>query len=358
MTFSPGRLARLVWLAAAALLLAVSVAGLLSARAPAHGGTGGPVAAANPPALSPAGPRPGPAEVFAGVYIANVQAVSLATNSFDADFYLWLRWTDPDIDPTAGVEVMNVYQKWGLVVTPVHEEPQRQPDGSLLWLARFQGSFNSPLTLADYPFERQNLRILIEDGIEDSQHIIYRADTEPITLDREVTLPGYSFGTPVIEFGEYTYESSFGERVSSPEDRTYPRISVDIPLSSPVVSGIVKTILPIVIVMVASALGLVIPASFVDSKVNVPIFSLLALVAMHWGVSSMLPEVNYLVMIDVLYIVAYVAVTAMLAVAVIGSWTLQSRGEAATAAMQRRALIVIGLVYVLAMAAVFLIYLA
>lgn len=337
------------------MLLAVSVAGLLSTRAPAHGGDS--AAPSGPPALSPPGPRPGPAEVFAGVYVANVQAVSLDTNSFDADFYLWLRWTDPDIDPTAGVEVMNVYQKWGLVVTPVYEEPQRQADGSLLWLARYQGSFNSPLTVADYPFEKQSLKLLIEDGVEDSQRLVYRADTEPITLDREVTLPGYNFGKPTIGFGDYTYDSSFGERNSNREERTYPRISVEIPLSSAVVSGMVKTILPIFIVMIASALGLVIPASYVDSKVNVPIFSLLALVAMHWGVSSALPEVNYLVMIDVLYIIAYVAVTAMLAVAVKGAWTIQSRGEQATVAMERRALVVISLAYVVVTAAVFLVYL-
>ena len=337
------------------MLLAVSVAGLLSTRAPAHGGDS--AAQSGPPALSPPGPTPGPAEVFAGVYVANVQAVSLDTNSFDADFYLWLRWTDPDIDPTAGVEVMNVYQKWGLVVTPVYEEPQRQADGSLLWLARYQGSFNSPLTVADYPFEKQSLKLLIEDGVEDTQRLVYRADTEPITLDREVTLPGYNFGKPTIGFGDYTYDSSFGERNSNREERTYPRISVEIPLSSAVVSGMVKTILPIFIVMIASALGLVIPASYVDSKVNVPIFSLLALVAMHWGVSSALPEVNYLVMIDVLYIIAYVAVTAMLAVAVKGAWTIQSRGEQATVTMERRALVVISLAYVVVTAAVFLVYL-
>lgn len=344
-----------MWLLAAAVLLAVTVAGLLSTRASSQGSVS--AAPAGPPALAPGGPRPGPAEVFAGVYIANVQVVSLDTNSFDADFYLWLRWTDPDIDPTAGVEVMNVYQKWGLVVTPVYEEPQRQSDGSLLWLTRYQGSFNSPLTLADYPFEKQSLRLIIEDGVEDTQRLVYRADTDPITLDREMTLPGYNFGKPTIGFSEYTYESSFGERTSAREERTYPRISVEIPLVSPAVSGIVKTILPIIIVMVASALGLVIPASYVDSKVNVPIFSLLALVAMHWGVSSALPEVNYLVMVDVLYIIAYVAVTAMLAVAVTGAWTFQSRGEQATVALERRALILIGVVYVLAMVAVFLVYL-
>ena len=68
----------------------------------------------------PAAPgKPGPAEVFAGVYISNIQHVDMTTNSFDADFYVWLRWSDPEIDPTVGMEVMNPYQSWGLVVRPV-----------------------------------------------------------------------------------------------------------------------------------------------------------------------------------------------------------------------------------------------
>ena len=308
------------------------------------------------PNLPAAGPT-GPDKVVAGVYVSNIQQVDLTTNSFDADFYVWLRWSNPDIDPTAGIEIMNVYQGWALTTTPVYDKPQRQSDGSLLWLARYQGSFNAPLSLADYPFQKQTLKIVIEDGEKNTGRIVYEPDNDPVGLDPHITLTGYNLGQPRIEFGANTYESSFGEVGATREDRTYTRIVVKIPVSSPATSGIVKIILPIIIVLVASGLGLVIPATYVDSKVNVPITALIALVAMHFVVSASLPQVGYLLMIDVVYLLAYATVTTMLAGAVVSAWTLKLRGEDEATALQRRFLVWANAAFLLSMAAVLVLYL-
>jgi uncharacterized membrane protein YphA (DoxX/SURF4 family) len=352
----------------AVLALAVAVVGLLalvgSRSAGPAGASGRTVASAPAPnrAVAPAvtklsaGDEPGPDEVLAGVYISNIQSVNLTTNSFDADFYVWLRWRNPDLDPTAGVEVMNPYMAWGLVVTPVYDQPQRQSDGSLLWLCRYQGSFNAPLSLSDYPFERQNLRIIIEDGIGTAQRVVYRPDADPVKIDPEVTLPGYHIGVPQIVFGEFTYESSFGEVQNTRESRTYPRITVDIPLSSPAASGIVKTILPIVIILIAGGLALVIPVVHAEAKIGLAITALLALVAMHWGVSATLPEAGYLLMIDVLYLLAYAAVTAVLSVTIAGVWVVRSKGEQAATTMERRMLVVIGAAVLVGLIVVLLLY--
>jgi len=111
------------------------------------------------------GPQPTPEQVTVGVYIQNVQAVNLSTNSFSADFYIWLRWRNPDIDAPAGVEVQNVFENWALTKTEVYPEPRKQPDGSLVWLGRYQGNFNSPLSVSDYPFQNQTLRFVFEEAI-------------------------------------------------------------------------------------------------------------------------------------------------------------------------------------------------
>ncbi len=305
---------------------------LLFAGFPMVGGS----ASAGPIETLPLSGPTGPDKVVAGVYVSNIQQVDLTTNSFDADFYVWLRWSNPDIHPTAGIEIMNVYQSWALTTTPIYDKPQKQSDGSLLWLARYQGSFNAPLSLADYPFQKQTLKIIIEDGEQNIGRIVYEPDKDPIELDPHITLTGYKLGQPRIEFGANTYESSFGAVESTREYRTYTRILVEIPVSSPATSGIVKIILPIIIVLVASGLGLVIPSAYVDSKVNVPITALIALVAMHFVVSASLPQVEYLLMIDVVYILAYATVTTMLAGAVVGAWTLRSQGEDEATALQRR----------------------
>jgi hypothetical protein len=297
------------------------------------------------------GPQPTPEQVTVGVYIQNVQAVNLSTNSFSADFYIWLRWRNPDIDAPAGVEVQNVFENWALTKTEVYPEPRKQPDGSLVWLGRYQGNFNSPLSVSDYPFQNQTLRFVFEEAILNVDQLVYVPDKDPITVNPDITLAGYNFGKPRIAFDSHTYPTSFGDVESTPQDRTYTRVVVEIPVTSPVTSGIFKTVLPLLIVLIAAALGVIIPASYVDSKVNVPITALIALVAMQFGVSSALPEVGYLPMIDLIYLLAYTAVTAMLGSAVIGAWRFKQQGEEAAMSLERRSTLWISVAFVACFAA-------
>ena len=109
--------------------------------------------------------------------------------------------------------------------------------------------------------------------------------------------------------------------------------------------------------LVFSAVGLVITASYVDSKVNVPITALIALVAMHFVVSAALPEVGYLLMIDLVHLLAYATVVTMFAGAVLGAWRLKTDGEDAAMALQRRFLICSSAAFLLASAAVLVYYL-
>ena len=307
--------------------------------------------------VASANPTPAPEKVIVGFYIQNIQKVDLATNSFSADFYVWLRWDNPDLNAPAGLEIMNLFESWALTETEIYEEPRKQPDGSLVWLARYQGQFNSPLSVADYPFQKQTLRIVVENAIENSEQVVYVPDAEPVTMNPDITLAGYNFETPRAVFDTHTYPTSFGDVESAAADRTYARAVVEIPVTAPAVSGISKTILPLLIVLIAAALGVIIPASYVDSKVNVPITALIALVAMQFGVSSALPEVGYLPMIDLIYVLAYAAITAMLAGAVVGAWVLRHEGEDQAMNLERRFTLWVSIGFIVSFIAVLLIYL-
>ena len=342
---------RTIFRAVARGLIAATFFGLLLVGLQAGSATRGTASATPTP-----DPQPTPEQVTVGVYVQNVQAVDLSTNSFSADFYIWLRWRNPDIDAPAGVEVQNVFENWALTKTEVYPEPRKQPDGSLVWLGRYQGNFNSPLSVSDYPFQNQTLRFVFEEAILNVEQLVYVPDKDPITVNPDITLAGYNFGKPRIAFDSHTYPTSFGDLESTPQDRTYTRVVVEIPVTSPVTSGIFKTVLPLLIVLIAAALGVIIPASYVDSKVNVPITALIALVAMQFGVSSALPEVGYLPMIDLIYLLAYTAVTAMLGSAVIGAWRLKQQGEDAAMSLERRFTLWISVAFVACFVAAVLFY--
>ena len=48
-------------------------------------------------ATSGDGVEPKADEVVVGAYIENIQTLDLATNSFMADIYVWMRWMNPEL---------------------------------------------------------------------------------------------------------------------------------------------------------------------------------------------------------------------------------------------------------------------
>ena len=59
------------------------------------------------PGAADIGKEPGVREVVIGAYIENIQGIDLATNSFMADLYVWMRWQGADLAPYESLEVMN-----------------------------------------------------------------------------------------------------------------------------------------------------------------------------------------------------------------------------------------------------------
>jgi hypothetical protein len=276
----------------------------------------------------------GPDEVVVGVYINDIQQLDLQTHSYAMDFYIWLRWTNPDIDPSLTLEYMNPFQLWGHIATPLYEEPQDLPDGTKYMAFRYQGQFNSKLPLEKYPFDDQSLIVEFEDNSAGAAKQIYVADTNPVSMNPEMTLPGYIFGTPRLTITSKPYPTNFGD-TSIGAMEPYSRVSFAVPVHRPALTYAIKIILPIFLIVVCAALVFFIHPTFVEGRIGMGITALLTLVALQLTTNSQLPEVDYLMMIDMLYFVSYIYVVISLAQVVRTSWSAH-RGETDSAVAQDR----------------------
>jgi hypothetical protein len=289
-------------------------------------------AAAPAPVEAPA--STGPDEVTVGVYVNDIQQLDLQAHSYAMDFYVWMRWKNPDINPAASLEYMNPFQLWGHISTPLYEAPQDLPDGSKYTAIRYQGQFNSKLPLENYPFDKQNLIIQFEDNSAGAQKQVFVADTNPISLNPELSLPGYIIGSPKLEIKSQPYPTNFGDtRITNFEP--YSRVTISVPVQRPTFTYAVKVILPIFLVAACASLIFWIHPSFVEGRIGLGITALLTLVALQMTSNTQLPEVDYLMMIDLLYFTAYLFVVASLAQIVHTSWAA-FRGDDEQAILQDR----------------------
>lgn len=298
-----------------------------------------------------------PVTVTVGAYINDIQQLDLQTHSYNVDFYLWFRWTEPAVNPSASVEFMNSFQLWGHILTPLSEEPEQLPDGSYYMALRNQGQFNTKLPLEHYPFDRQQLTVEFEDSNLASDKLIYVADANPITLNPEISLPGYRIGAPTLSLVDKPYPTAFGDTsVNSPP--SYWRVTLAIPVSRPTFTYALKLLLPILIVVASAALMLLVHPTYVDGRIGIGITALLTLVALQLTMNSQLPEVDYLMMMDKVYFVAYLFVVLGLALVVRSSWATGQEHVALAVRRDRRGLLVLTWSYIIATGAIIIVTLS
>jgi Neurotransmitter-gated ion-channel transmembrane region len=75
----------------------------------------------------------------------------------------------------------------------------------------------------------------------------------------------------------------------------------------------VKTFVPIVLIVICAALVFFVRPHYVEGRIGLGITALLTLVALQLTSSATLPDVDYLMMLDKIYLLAYVFIIATLA---------------------------------------------
>jgi hypothetical protein len=310
-------------LLAAAALLGFSTLGEVSESRAAEVGVTTP---SNAPSTTQHAFPAGPQDVVIGAYIVNIQAIDFETSSFTADFYLWMRWTNPNLHPDQHFEIMNASESWSAMNTPLEVGPIEQSDGSLYHSFHYQGAFNFKANLTDYPFGTQVLPIIIEGTLSGDYAINFIPDTTPVATDPGLTLPGFTVGAADLQTSVFQYVTDFGD-VGNLVAESYSRTAISLPISHPIWSSGVKFLMPLILVVITASLIFLIPPRLGDARIGLGITGLLTLVAMESGVSNGLPNVDYLMLIDVLYILSYVFIVATIFQAISHTWNVRNDEE-------------------------------
>jgi hypothetical protein len=269
-------------------------------------------------AASPAPDKP--AEVIVGAYINDIQELDFKANNYVVDLYVWFRWRAPDIDPSKTMEFMNRYASDDNVREALYDKPKEMPDGSLQSIIRYQGRFSTKFPLEKYPFDTQILTVVMEDTLLGDDKQIYVPDTDGgINLNPQITLPGFKVGKPTMRIAPNTYPTNFGD-LSEPEADAYSRLALSIPVTRPIVAMSIKAFVPIMLIVACAALVFFVRPRYIEGRIGLGITALLTLVALQLASGASLPDVDYLMMLDKIYLLAYLFIIIALGRVVATSW--------------------------------------
>lgn len=301
-----------------------------------------------------------PQQVIVGAYINDIQELDTERGTYTIDFYMWFRWKDPQVDPTDSIEVMNSNAMenttssatGGVSGRPFPSEPRVMPDGSKYQGFRYQGVFSKNMDLHRFPFDIQRLNVLLEDVNQDNRQLEFVPDTTPVTINEQVTIPGFQIGTPTLTVVSHKYPTAFGD-LTAPPTPTYSRIVLAVPVARDALPYLVKIMLPIFIVVLITSLIYMIPARLDEARTGIGITAMLTMVALQWTTDADLPSVEYLMMVDVIYIVSMAYILVAMGYTVFASRrSTQESAEAVLQALDRRMGITSLVLYVVVIAIV------
>lgn len=253
-----------------------------------------------------------PQKVTVGAYVHHVMNVDLRANNFLADFYVWFRWKG-DIDPTRSFELRNAVEQWQIVKVPayVNESGEAEPvtleDGTKYQVFRIEARLGRPFSVQRYPLDEQDLPIEVEEAKYLTSDLVYELDQAGSGVDRRIEIPGWEVAGTATRVDEAFFATNFGDpRVSGGE--RYSRMQVNVHIVRPTRGMIVKTVVPLAIVILITFGAFFVEPHLIDARLTLSVTALVSAVALEFSTSTELPEVGYLVLLDKVYILSYVVI--------------------------------------------------
>lgn len=265
------------------------------------------VAAATPALAESASPQ----LVHVGVYMHHIPELDLKSNTYLADFFIWFRWQG-DRDPSRTLEFTNVADAASMVKTPIYaaadgtSEPTTMPDGSHYQQFHVQGRFTHQFSVQRYPFDEQDIVISFEDNQSVTSELRYVVDTIGKSgLHPGLSLTGWEVKDVRLDIGEERYASNFGDTRVKENAEAFTHATFVVHLQRPVWGSLVKTIIPLLIVLLITLVVFLIGSEYFEARLGLAITTLISAVALQLTSSADLPNVGYVVLLDKIYNISY-----------------------------------------------------
>jgi hypothetical protein len=258
-----------------------------------------------------------------GLYWNSIPTLDLRTDSYAADFYLWFLWRGT-IDPTREFEFTNVVEPNNLVKIPAYTKPSGEPEPQILpsgehyQTFHVQGRFSQAFALDRFPLDRQRLVISIEDLTYDADQMRYIADREDSAASPELAVNGWRIDRFYSSEAMRTYASRFGDPRAD-RNRPYSHVEFGVGISRPVIGLMSKTVLPVCIIILITFGAFFCRPDSLDARLGLTMTSLIAAVALWYTTAFELPPVNYLLLIDKIYILGFLAILTTTTTSIISS---------------------------------------
>lgn len=252
-------------------------------------------------------------EVKIGMLLTDLTEVNGAEQSFTADLFVLATWQDPDLAGSGRVRTLGLDEIWHptllifnrrTVTESMPEEAMVRPDGTVTYLQRYTGVYSNPMSLREFPMDRQEFFIWLVSPARAGAPVELVPDESVVALrEGELSISDWDLGEASVQ------ARAFQTAPGAPEN---PGIILTVPATRRMTYYAIQVLIPLVaIVMMAYAVFWIAP-TVVPTRVGVVVTTMLTLIAYRFMLANHVPRLSYLTRLDWFMLGATVLVVATL----------------------------------------------
>lgn len=273
--------------------------------------------------------------VNVGINLNEVSALDVGAGTFAADFFVYFKY--PGNDDAVDIYFPNAVKPELDLGDPIRKVAF--DDSQTYALYQVQGQFKSYMNFKNFPFDVQDLQILLGNSTLPSSQIIYAPDPELLaTSQADRLISGVDAESTIDNIPNWVadavtfYPKSIGNTAdlgspvinAGPSGVTYSLMATDVTISRDTASFLVKNVLPLALLVIVTFMALWLPFSE-SARVTFSVTGILTGAVMLNSVTSSLRNVEYTVAIEWAYY-AFIALSAiMLALTMYGRYLNENR---------------------------------
>ena len=236
-----------------------------------------------------------PDTVKVGIYITSIHDIDFKQKEFTASFWLWLKYKNRKLDFVRNLEVPSAKSVDKSFFT-------EDTTGEVISMQmKLQCIMKDSWKIENFPFDKQTLRISIENSQYDSRSLIFVADTVGDHFDKRFTLRGWSVDSCLLSTNTKIYETGFGDESLAKPRTEYSAFRVKMVVTRDSAGLFWKMFLGMYIAFLIAYICFYIHSDGMDSRFGLSVGSLFAVIGNKYIIDSALPESSTFTLVDTLH---------------------------------------------------------
>lgn len=264
-------------------------------------------------------PLTSPDTVKVGAYVISLHDINFHEKEYTVRFWLWFVYDNPDFDFSRQLDIPNAKS-----IEPP-EIITDSLDGNAWAIMKMKCTMKERWDVKDFPFDKQHLKVQIENTLFDNRHLVFNADKKGSQFDEKEAIDGWTITNFNVSTGDNDYETGFGDPATISQD--FSTFTVEMDIERDAWGLFMKIFIGMYIAFLIAIISFTPHPSELEPRFGLPVGGLFAAVGNKYIIDSLLPESSSFTLVDTLHSLTFLAVLMTLIVSAI-SLKLVDNGKA------------------------------